>query len=140
MKTGSIAKNSTFALRFSGMGKDFPRAAAIRCTIRINTHRDMLTCPFYYLTGWLCPFCGGQRMILALLHGNVGEAFRLNPVAFVLCLLAVAVLAVRLYNSRFQEKHRPTRAARFVSWCQSGTAMLCLLTILILWGVIRNMA
>ena len=39
----------------------------------------MLTCPLHWLTGLDCPFCGVQRMALALLHGNVAEAFWFNP-------------------------------------------------------------
>ncbi len=28
-------------------------------------------CPFKWLTGWNCPFCGGLRMTYDLLHGNL---------------------------------------------------------------------
>ena len=39
----------------------------------------MLLCPFHWLTGLNCPLCGGQRMVVELLHGHVTEAFWLNP-------------------------------------------------------------
>lgn len=41
-------------------------------------------CWFYTLTGWQCPGCGGLRAAHLLLHGNIVEAFRQNPLLFVL--------------------------------------------------------
>jgi hypothetical protein len=38
-----------------------------------------LVCPFYALTGFACPGCGTTRGLHQLLHGNVGAAFRFNP-------------------------------------------------------------
>lgn len=35
-------------------------------------------CPFKALTGLECPGCGSQRAAHALLHGEIGEAFRYN--------------------------------------------------------------
>lgn len=49
-------------------------------------------CPFHLLTGLQCPGCGSTRAMHQLLHGHVGEAFRLNPMLFV--LFAVALCAV----------------------------------------------
>lgn len=40
------------------------------------------TCPFLAITGWYCPGCGGLRMVHALAHGHVAEAFGRNPLAF----------------------------------------------------------
>ena len=47
-------------------------------------------CTFKALTGWDCPGCGSQRAFHALLHGRVGEAWRMNPALFVMVPLAVA--------------------------------------------------
>lgn len=47
------------------------------------------TCPFYAITGYYCPGCGTLRMVHALTHGHVGEAFGRNA----LTLLALPVLA-----------------------------------------------
>jgi hypothetical protein len=41
-------------------------------------------CWFFSLTGWQCPGCGGLRAAHQFLHGNFREAFRLNPMLFVL--------------------------------------------------------
>lgn len=41
-------------------------------------------CPFLALTGFYCPGCGATRLVYALTHGDVGTAFGLNPLLFVL--------------------------------------------------------
>jgi hypothetical protein len=41
-------------------------------------------CMLYAATGIQCPGCGGLRATHALLHGRIEEAFRLNPLLFVL--------------------------------------------------------
>jgi uncharacterized protein DUF2752 len=49
-----------------------------------------LPCPFRALTGWDCPLCGGTRMGATLLHGDVSDAFMLNPLA----LIGLVILGV----------------------------------------------
>lgn len=41
-------------------------------------------CPFLAMTGYYCPGCGMMRLVHALTHGDVGTAFGLNPLMFVL--------------------------------------------------------
>jgi hypothetical protein len=41
-------------------------------------------CPFLALTGFYCPGCGMTRLVHALAHWDVGTAFGLNPLFFVL--------------------------------------------------------
>ena len=41
-------------------------------------------CVFHLATGLDCPGCGSTRAMHQLLHGNVGAAFRLNPILFLL--------------------------------------------------------
>lgn len=36
-------------------------------------------CHFQRLTGCYCPGCGGTRAFFALLHGDLGAAWRMNP-------------------------------------------------------------
>ena len=52
-----------------------------------------LPCPFRAITGWDCPLCGGTRMGVALLHGDVQAAFLFNPLALI-GLVIVGVLGV----------------------------------------------
>jgi hypothetical protein len=46
-------------------------------------------CIFFSLTGLLCPGCGMTRASHHLLHGRIEEAFRLNPMIFVLIALVL---------------------------------------------------
>lgn len=41
-------------------------------------------CPLRYLTGWYCPGCGSLRAMHQLLHGNLREAWAMNPLAVIL--------------------------------------------------------
>jgi hypothetical protein len=49
-------------------------------------------CPLLLLTGLHCPGCGSQRALHALVHGHLGAALRLNP-------LAVLVLPFLVYST-----------------------------------------
>jgi hypothetical protein len=48
-------------------------------------------CYFKALTGLSCPGCGGLRAAHQLLHGNLREAFALNPLLFIMAPLLVWV-------------------------------------------------
>jgi endonuclease/exonuclease/phosphatase (EEP) superfamily protein YafD len=37
------------------------------------------SCPFYAMTGWLCPLCGSLRAVHALLVGHPIAALAFNP-------------------------------------------------------------
>jgi hypothetical protein len=43
----------------------------------------MPRCPFFSLTGYLCPGCGSQRAVHSLLHLDFLQAFRFNPLMVV---------------------------------------------------------
>ena len=42
-------------------------------------HLTVPPCPFYYLTGHPCPFCGGTRSFAYLWEGDLSDAVRLYP-------------------------------------------------------------
>lgn len=54
------------------------------------------TCPFLWSTGLYCPGCGSMRMVHALTHGHLEEAFGRNPLAFLL-LPVIGYLWVRWF-------------------------------------------
>ncbi len=58
-------------------------AAAYVAAVDPNRPGHYPTCPFFALTGYYCPGCGALRMVHALTHGHVAEAFGHNPLAFV---------------------------------------------------------
>lgn len=53
-------------------------------------------CYFFQWTGWLCPSCGSQRALHALLHGEFAKAIAYNP--FLVISIPYALLLV--YTSR----------------------------------------
>ncbi|TMD99479.1 MAG: DUF2752 domain-containing protein [Chloroflexi bacterium] len=42
-------------------------------------HLGMPPCPFYYMTGHPCPFCGGTRSFAYMWRGDIADAVRLFP-------------------------------------------------------------
>jgi hypothetical protein len=42
-------------------------------------HLSAPPCPFYYLTGHPCPFCGGTRSFAYMWEGDLADAVRLYP-------------------------------------------------------------
>jgi hypothetical protein len=58
-------------------------------------------CFLYQTTGLQCPGCGGLRAAHALLHGDVGAAFRLNPMLVLLSPLLGYVLLREIMRTVF---------------------------------------
>lgn len=42
-------------------------------------HLGAPTCPFYFLTGHPCPFCGGTRSFAYMWSGDIADSVRLYP-------------------------------------------------------------
>lgn len=83
-------------------------------------------CVFKAATGYECPGCGSTRAAHHLLHGRVGQAFRLNPMLFLMggVMLAAAPSLVRGNQPRFIT--RP--------WFGWGT-----LIVVMTWWIVRNL-
>jgi hypothetical protein len=56
------------------------------------------SCLFKKFSGLECPGCGMTRAVHATLHGELGKAFRFNPVGMVLLPLALCGLAVEVWG------------------------------------------
>lgn len=66
-------------------------------------HLTLPPCPFYYLTGHPCPFCGGTRSFAYMWRGDIADAVRLypmGPVLFAGTLATVAALATGIVTGR----------------------------------------
>ena len=88
-------------------------------------------CWFHETTGLLCPGCGSTRALHALLHGEWGRAWSLNPLA-VIALPAVAGLGVRQVRGVMTGLWWPNLLAR--GWVL-GSLMLGMLA----FGIGRNL-
>ncbi len=66
-------------------------------------HLTLPPCPFYYVTGHPCPFCGGTRSFAYMWEGNIADAVRLYPLGpalFAGSLLGAVGLAAGLVTGR----------------------------------------
>ena len=87
-------------------------------------------CMFNVLTGLQCAGCGSQRMVHALLHGDLSSAWHYN--AFLLCLLPL--LAVMAFAAAFR-----TRLPRLYAAVNSLPVLIAVGTGIILWSILRNL-
>ena len=86
-------------------------------------------CYFYAITGWECPGCGSQRMLHALLHGDLAGAWRYN--AFLLCMLPA--LALMLFTAATR-----LRLPKLYAVINSVPVILTVACSMLAWGVVRN--
>jgi uncharacterized protein DUF2752 len=89
------------------------------------------TCPFYAITGYYCPGCGSLRMVHALTHGHVAEAFGRNALAFV-ALPLLGYLWVRWTAA--VRRGRPLRAGVLPPW-----SMIVFAVVGLVFWVVRNL-
>ena len=85
---------------------------------------------FKMLTGYDCPSCGSQRVLHMLLHGDVVDAFSLNPFIFIVAPYLLAVVYSYASKSRFSIWLKP--------YISHYITISVYLAIYILWWVVRN--
>ncbi|MFJ4894339.1 MULTISPECIES: DUF2752 domain-containing protein [unclassified Streptomyces] len=86
-------------------------------------------CPFRYLTGLLCPACGGTRMVYDLMHGHLATAWHDNRMLLLAAPFALALLARWMVEG--------LRGRRWSPRLKPRTQVLVLLTA-VAWTVLRN--
>ncbi|HVO82287.1 MAG TPA: DUF2752 domain-containing protein [Terriglobales bacterium] len=87
-------------------------------------------CPLRVLTGWYCPGCGSLRAFHQLLHGNLRNAWLLNPLAVVsLPFLAYGMASHAVFVVRGRYLPRVFLPA---SWIRA----LCVG--IVVFGIVRN--
>lgn len=90
----------------------------------------MPQCPVHMLTGLQCPGCGAQRLIHALLHGDIVGAWHAN--AFL--LLALPGIGFLGWLELTRRRH-----ARLYARVYSTPVIISIGIILIVWGLGRNL-
>lgn len=89
-----------------------------------NTNSVYPLCPFRWLTGWNCPFCGGLRMTHDLLHGDLMASINDN----VFLLVGIPIVAAWvLIRRRHGEPALPI------------PAVVTITIAAIAWTVLRNL-
>jgi hypothetical protein len=93
-------------------------------------------CVFRAVTGVPCPTCGSTRAALALASGEVGLAFRYNPlISAAWLLLPAALLGTLVFRPRWRSLSLPTRR-----WAVRGLVLLLVIAGLANWVyLIRNL-
>lgn len=91
--------------------------------------RWMPRCLWNAVTSMDCPGCGSQRMIHALLHGDLASAWRANP--FALCMLPVIGIMFWLELAR-------GRYPRLYARVFSPVVIRTLVVLVIAWWIFRN--
>lgn len=86
-------------------------------------------CLFHELTGWQCPGCGSQRMLHALLHGDIAAAWHHNAVLLLLLPLLAPLLWLELNR---------TRHPRLYMRVHSVSVALTAVSLLVAWWIFRN--
>ncbi|WP_308013194.1 DUF2752 domain-containing protein [Streptomyces beigongshangae] len=86
-------------------------------------------CPFHYLTGLLCPACGGTRMVYDLMHGQLAAAWLDNRALLLAAPFALALLARWIVAGLRGRRWRPEPSPRVQG---------LVVTAAVLWTVLRN--
>ena len=90
----------------------------------------MPQCLFYNLSGYKCAGCGTQRMLHALLHGDILRAFRENALVF--CSIPILIFMV------WMEINRKKYPALYAG-VHSRSVIIVAGLILLSWTLFRNL-
>lgn len=91
----------------------------------------MPKCPVRLLTGYACPGCGLQRAVHALLCGRAAEAWAYNALLPLAALYVLAVAAAGCCRTA-------GKGSRFRRIMLSPALTAAMLSLLVLWGIVRN--
>lgn len=87
-------------------------------------------CPFRYVTGLLCPACGGTRMVYDLMHGQFSAAWHDNRVLLLAAPFALALLGRWAVEGLRGRRWRPELKPR---------TQALILGIAVTWTIVRNL-
>ena len=89
-----------------------------------NNYNFSIPCMFNKITGGYCPGCGITRMIFSIFRLDFYQAFRYNPLVFLMLLFYIIFKIINLkYNVVFSNK-----------------CTYALLIVVIIYGIIRNIS
>jgi hypothetical protein len=87
-------------------------------------------CPFRFVTGLLCPACGGTRMAYDLMHGHFAAAWHDNRMLLLASPFALALLARWGLEGLRGRRWRPELSRR---------SQALVLVVAVAWTVARNL-
>ena len=87
-------------------------------------------CPIRSVFHLYCPGCGSTRMLRSLIHGNIYQAFRFNPLLFIAIPLYIIYLLLNLWAEK-KGKISITKKLEPNIW-------YFLIFLFIIYGILRN--
>ena len=54
-----------------------------------------IQCPIHYLTNYYCPGCGVTRMLFSIIKLDFYQAFRFNPLVFILLVIYIIYFIIK---------------------------------------------
>ncbi len=94
-------------------------------------HIGSPVCPFYYVTGHPCPFCGGTRSFAYMWRGDLADSVRLYPFGPALFAGTFAAVGALVTGAISGHTLRP----RFTSAQWRGIAAGAVVTVLMSWAL-----
>ena len=106
-------------------------AVAFALYFTFDPGREILApkCPLLMATGLKCPGCGSQRMLHALLHGDIAAAWRFNALLFLLVPFLIALGVASAGRKRWPAFYRRIN---------SIPVIVAVTAVIIGWFVLRN--
>ena len=90
----------------------------------------VIPCVFHEVTGLYCPGCGISRMLISILKFDFYQAFRYNPLLFIMLPFALALIVDHIYST-INKKQSLYKKINNKVWI-----ILCV--VLIIYGIVRN--
>lgn len=98
--------------------------------LSIFFEKFVFRCIIKSITGYDCPFCGAQRALNHLMHGEFWNAFIANPFLFIVSpyLLTVILCIFKVFPD----------GSRIRRFAYNKYTIIFFGTLTILWGILRN--
>ena len=84
-------------------------------------------CPFHKFTGLYCPGCGVTRLLFSLIKLDFYQAFRYNPLVFILLIIGIIYLLIKFILKKFNIIIKVPNYVWYI-----------LIIIVIIYGILRN--
>ncbi len=84
-------------------------------------------CPFHKFTGFYCPGCGVTRLLFSLIKLDFYQAFRYNPLVFILLIIGIIYLLIKFILKKFNIIIKVPNYVWYI-----------LIIIVIIYGILRN--
>jgi len=110
--------------------------------IKLSHAQEPDVCLFKYLTNIPCPSCGSSRSVMAIVHGDIHEAFYLNPLGFLIVIIMLVTPFwitgdVLLKRSSFLHFYRQVEILFRRKWIAIPAVLLILVNWI--WNIKKNL-